>query len=86
MKRTIEENTADGVVYIDGTGIDGFLENAACVTCGATLVYYERYDGIFCPQCNVWTSSRCGDPECCYCHLMPDRPLWRRQVPRGLLT
>lgn len=73
--RTVKEDADAGVVYIDGRAIDGFLENAACDECGATLVYHEQFDGTFCPQCNVWVSSKCCDPACCYCPNMPDRPL-----------
>lgn len=73
--RQVREEPERDLVYIDDVAIDGWLENAQCASCGAILVYHERYDGIFCPQCNAWISNRCSDPDCSYCPYMPDRPV-----------
>jgi hypothetical protein len=72
--RRITEDPENELVIIDEFKLDGWIENANC-DCGAPLVYFERYDAQFCPECNEWRQSRCGDRNCYYCPGRPERPL-----------
>ncbi len=63
-------------VAIDGEVITGWMDKGnECPQCNAPLIYYEDYDGTFCPECNVWLSSTCCDPECDFCTKRPSHPL-----------
>jgi hypothetical protein len=73
MRRIIEQPEKD-LVQIDGFCIDGWLEDGRC-QCAERLIYYERYDALFCPKCNAWRQERCGDPNCGYCPERPPQPL-----------
>lgn len=37
--------------------------------------YNEKYDAYFCRGCNVWIETTCGDPDCYYCSIRPEKPL-----------
>jgi|LakMenEpi03Aug12_release.lakeMendotaPanAssembly.Ray.scaffolds.fasta_scaffold3835572_2 hypothetical protein len=37
--------------------------------------FSEAHDAGFCRTCDVWLSSKCGDPNGCpYCEARPDKP------------
>jgi hypothetical protein len=36
--------------------------------------YSERYDAYYCPECDLWSEGRCGDPDCDFCNRRPERP------------
>ncbi|MCQ6282567.1 hypothetical protein [Bacillus sp. EB600] len=66
----------DDLVIIDEFEIEGFIDKEQyCSICKFTLVYYEDFDAYFCPNCNYWTESNCGDPRCDYCSNRPEKPL-----------
>ena len=45
-----------------------------CEKCDATPRYNEKYDSYYCPQCNEWIESKCGDESCEFCKDRPERP------------
>lgn len=55
--------------------IDGFIREDQCTNCGNPLVFYEKHDAEFCPQCNVWASEPCADTACDFCTKRPEKPL-----------
>jgi hypothetical protein len=67
----------NGVVIIDEFRVPGFIDDQLCLSCTHRLIYHEDYDSYFCPECNAWTESRCGDPKCVFCVNRPDKPLVR---------
>ncbi|MNC61238.1 hypothetical protein D3C75_1111690 [compost metagenome] len=46
-----------------------------CKNCESVMIYYDRYDAEFCPDCNAWLSAPCGDSTCFYCNTRPTNPL-----------
>jgi len=72
--RQIIEHPEDDLVVIDGIRIVGSLEDGPC-ECGSRIVYFDRYDALFCPECNTWLQARCSDPRCGYCVRRPAQPL-----------
>lgn len=73
MIEIFEDENSD--VHIGGLEIFGFITDRLCDTCKSKLVYIDKYDAIFCPQCNEWTEIKCKDPECDNCKSRPERPL-----------
>jgi hypothetical protein len=65
----------DGVVSISTQTLEGWILEGSCPACAARIVYHDKYDAAFCPQCNQWLESRCGDARCAYCARRPERPL-----------
>ncbi|NHM34038.1 hypothetical protein [Neobacillus terrae] len=66
----------DDLVIIDEFEIEGFIDKEQCCSvCKFHLVYYEDFDAYFCPNCNYWTESNCGDLDCDYCSNRPEKPL-----------
>ena len=45
-----------------------------CEKCDATPRYNEKYDSYYCPQCNEWIESKCGDESCEFCKDRPEGP------------
>lgn len=45
-----------------------------CERCISDLLYCDVHDADFCPVCDEWVSSGCGDPECVYCPGRAARP------------
>lgn len=73
---TVRVSQEDGVVTVGCQRLEGWIqENSGCPACATPTVYYERYDAVFCPQCNRWLESQCGDASCGYCRQRPGRPL-----------
>lgn len=71
----VKENVP-GKVLIDDVSIDGFIYDKTCKECGSRQVYYEYYDALFCPACNLWLEELCSDVKCVHhCNERPDRPL-----------
>lgn len=63
-------------VSINGYEIEGHIDTEqSCPSCKHFLVYADEFDAYFCPSCNVWTESKCGDTTCLYCPKRPERPL-----------
>lgn len=73
--RTITEDRPNDLVTIDDVSISGWLEDGECAACSQRLVFYEKYDSLFCAQCNEWQSSKCSDHNCTYCSGRPHKPL-----------
>lgn len=70
----------DDLVIIDGFEIYGHVDQGkSCSKCKFHLVYYEKYDSYFCPNCNSWTESKCSDPDCEYCQHRPIKPLLQKE-------
>lgn len=66
----------DGQVIIDSFELYGQIEqHNFCSQCKSNLVYYDKFDTYFCPNCNSWTESKCSDPQCKYCPSRPEYPL-----------
>ena len=63
-------------VSVAGEVVQGWIaEGSVCQECNATLIYNERFDSHFCPECNEWCERACSDPECDFCSARPPRPL-----------
>jgi hypothetical protein len=43
------------------------LVRTTCERCVADLLYCDVHDAYFCPICDRWIESACGDPDCTYC-------------------
>jgi hypothetical protein len=43
-------------------------------TCGHKLKHNERFDAIFCSECDIWTEKKCDDPNCFFCAFRPEKP------------
>lgn len=71
----IIEDQEKNLVIIDGLEINGFIDDTPCAVCGQPQVFYEEYDAFFCPRCNKWIDSKCGDSTYSYCSKRPDTPL-----------
>lgn len=46
-----------------------------CVECSTECIRDEIYDAYFCPKCEAWRETQCGDPTCEFCVGRPDKPL-----------
>ena len=42
--------------------------------CLGELLYCDIHDAYFCPNCDEWIESSCGDPECEHCPTRAARP------------
>ncbi|PEI69765.1 hypothetical protein [Bacillus toyonensis] len=73
MKRKLE--VEEDNVIIDGFEIGGWFVRDYCKNCGHEIILYEDYDSKFCPECNEWTVSCCGDEDCMFCKDRPAKPL-----------
>lgn len=71
----IIENVEAHEVIIDGLMIKGFIYSRKCITCNHFLIYYGKYDALFCAYCDEWVEATCDDVKCEYCKSRPDRPL-----------
>lgn len=49
-------------------------DRAQCSTCSSFLRYQERFDAVYCPACDEWQETKCGDPRCRFCSERPRRP------------
>lgn len=66
----------DDKVIIDDMQFYGHVDrNQSCNECKLHLVYHEKFDAYFCPQCNSWTEKSCSDSNCKYCSNRPEKPL-----------
>jgi Zn finger protein HypA/HybF involved in hydrogenase expression len=76
MTIEILENSKKGTVTINGNAtIEGHVSDLACDICNSAIVYHDKYDAQFCPNCNHWLEKACSDADCCYCAGRPDNPL-----------
>jgi hypothetical protein len=76
MRRHITEDRERDFVRIDNVEFSGWIaKDRPCSICGASQIYHDDYDAYFCPTCNAWLESRCGDASCLYCRQRPERPL-----------
>jgi hypothetical protein len=72
----IVEDRTNGVVFVDGLRVWGFLAPTYRVTCGHTAIYAERYDAYFCPVDDTWLGTKCdADAACDFCDGRPAKPL-----------
>lgn len=74
----IVEDEITGDIVIDGEWITGFIHEDNCNICNHFLIYNDKYDAFFCPQCNIWTEECCSDATCMYCKERPAKPLKNR--------
>lgn len=63
------------VILNDKWIIGGIILKERCPICNNRLIYNDKYDCNFCPECNEWSTQKCQDPECCYCRTRPETPL-----------
>lgn len=71
----LERSQKYGDIVIDDFRLFGDYLKEQCKKCGSNLIYYDFYDGKFCPECNEWTEKKCSDPFCLFCPHRPERPL-----------
>ena len=43
-------------------------------SCGELADFLYTYDAEFCPRCDRWLDTRCGDAGCEFCGNRPKRP------------
>lgn len=55
--------------------IGGVVLDTRCYECKNNLLYFDKYDSDFCPECNIWVSPTCEDDNCPYCKKRPQTPL-----------
>lgn len=51
------------------------VPNSRCEDCGSVIIYYDKHDNEFCPNCNSWLTKPCADNTCIYCRSRPITPL-----------
>jgi len=47
----------------NGLGFEVIAHVPYC-TCGHKGILNEKFDAYFCPDCDKWLESKCGDPNC----------------------
>ncbi|MDE5584667.1 MAG: toxin-antitoxin system protein [Ruminococcus sp.] len=52
----------------------GTYLSSKCSRCGNNLFLFDRFDAECCIMCDIWTETKCGDPECEFCSKRPDTP------------
>ena len=55
--------------------ITGFVRDEKCDRCSCNLIYDDKFDADFCPDCNEWKDIRCPDTNCEMCKNRPSKPL-----------
>ncbi len=50
------------------------IKKGKCSKCGRERSYSDRFDSFYCSQCDIWSETKCSDPECSFCKDRPDRP------------
>jgi hypothetical protein len=76
MVEVFEDN--DSIVHINEEMIFGFISDQICQVCKHELVYFDKFDALFCPECNEWAEGVCGDPDCSTCKRRPEMPLMKK--------
>jgi len=79
----IVPNDEARTVPIDGQTIEAWPCNESLHDRLQSVFYYDKYDALFCPDCNVWLERACRDSLCPYCSGRPERPLPVPLQPRG---
>ena len=52
-----------------------------CDGCKTALLRCDELDAWWCPRCDAWAESTCGDPGCAECAARPERPsMMLRQI------
>jgi hypothetical protein len=36
--------------------------------------YSEKYDAVYCADCDEWLEGKCPDAECEFCSTRPEKP------------
>jgi len=52
----------------------GSISVKKCAECEGLLLYFDKYDALCCPRCNLWHDSMCGDVNCEFCANRPETP------------
>jgi len=52
----------------------GSISRVKCEYCNNNLLYFDKYDALCCPRCNLWNEAKCNDPTCDYCKIRPETP------------
>ncbi len=73
MIKIFEDNNS--IVHIGENEIFGFITDEVCNVCNSKFIYYDKYDALFCAQCNNLLEGKCTDPACDNCKNRPERPL-----------
>ena len=75
MRQVVQHG--ERAIRVDGFELLGSIRtDSACPECSnAVLVYLEDYDALCCPECNIWLEPACGEPDCPFCSIRPERPL-----------
>ena len=60
-----EENTENANIIKD---------EEDCDTCGNKVYYSVVYDAYFCKVCDNWLENACGDKQCEFCSVRPEKP------------
>lgn len=46
-----------------------------CKSCDKNLYFFRLYDSHICANCNKWESDKCGEDDCDFCAIRPDKPI-----------
>lgn len=46
-----------------------------CNSCDKKLYFFALYDDYICGKCNKWVFEECGDLDCDFCTIRPDKPI-----------
>ena len=47
-----------------------------CDKCSGAIAYSDEWDAYYCPACNEWKETTCGDPDCYWqCTKRPEKPI-----------
>ena len=66
----------ENIIYIGDHKIYCYpMGNEVCQVCGFPKMYYEEYDALFCPVCNIWFDEGCGNADCEFCGNRPAFPV-----------
>jgi hypothetical protein len=69
------ENDNDATVTINGRIMSGYVAHEeSCNTCSEPSVFSLGHWAHFCPVCNYWMTTHCGDATCMFC-------VYRKTVP-----
>ena len=54
--------------------LNGSISTHRCIECDGPLLYFDKYDALCCPRCNIWNDSKCSDTSCDFCTSRPETP------------
>jgi len=71
----MKKNSKKKLWIYDGKWLKfGSITGVKCKYCHINLFYFYKYDAVCCPRCNIWTETKCNDPNCEFCKNRPESP------------